>query len=352
MGCLLVSGLDCFGSNVRGPERGQQTALSAGTCSPLLHPHFFAGATSSVCVRPARAPPADLRFFQDRGETRRQTQQRWNTPAAPPPLAAECRRESPALPEPSQWPGTQEALEVLTEETSLQLSSQGGNPILSQASFLVGSGGRGSAHGYRVAAFDLPFPSVCLLLASSLSPSGAGSPKDTPDLGYRYFAGRTNRSGMLPAKCILLCPHHHQDEYPNFSRGCQRHPKLEIVSKQFNLDNFLEWGSQCSLGKTTLAAHTSGEDTSTFPRGGGESPSESISLGSQCSVLQKQIRNSPNRSALREWEVVGRGQSAQVQHRELLSLFPSKKALVRWGEKEKQGLKSLGGKSSRRGSEN
>lgn len=102
-----------------------------------------------------------------------------------------------------------------------------------------------------------------------------------------------------------------QDEYPNFSRGCQRNPKLDTLSKQFNLDNFLEWGSPCCLGKTTLAAHTSGEDTSTFP---GRGIRLRIHLSWQRGVLQKQIKNSPNRSALLEWEVVSRGQSAQVQH--------------------------------------
>lgn len=76
-GVRLFQGWMSFESSLlRGLGRPADCSISSNLVSPVPPTLLFSGATSSLCVRPARAPPADLRFFQDLCETRCQIQLR------------------------------------------------------------------------------------------------------------------------------------------------------------------------------------------------------------------------------------------------------------------------------------
>lgn len=80
-----------------------------------------------------------------------------------------------------------------------------------------------------------------------------------------------------------------------------------------------------------------------------------IPLSRRPGVLRQRTENSPKRSALWGWEVVGGGQSAEVPRvfwTENPVLVSKSESSCPLEKKKKQGRKALGGKSSRRGSEN
>lgn len=154
----------------------------------------------------------------------------------------------------------------------------GREPNALSSLFSCGIRREGTAHGYQAASFDLPFPSDWLLLASSLSPSGARSPKDTPDLGYRYFAGRAGQACSPPNELFSSVPRRTSTlTYPEVARGTQSsksYPNSSTWTTSWNGDPRALWGKP-----RWLPTHQ--ERTPRLFRG--ESPSESISLGSEVS---------------------------------------------------------------------
>lgn len=191
-----------------------------------------------------------------------------------------------------------------------ELLFQGGSPLLSQASFLVGSGGRGRPMGTKLHPLTFHSPQSGISLHPH-SPLAVPGPLRTLEIWDTDISQeeQTGQAYSPPNAFFFSVPPRTSTlTSPGVARGIQSskpYPNSSTWTTSWN-------GDPHALRRKPRWLPTHQERT---PRlfGGGGSPSESISLSSVLSYRSK-LRTLQTRVHFGSGEVVGRGQSAQVQH--------------------------------------